>query len=233
MKRFTLCLLFVVSLNALYAQYNAFMIPDYGSIKKEIADTNSKYFYPKLLERYNSLDTTFTLNEFRRFYYGFVFQTNYQPYWTSPYQKELEKYYKTSRIDPKDYDAIIDLAAKSVKSFPFDIDNLYALSYLFHLKSDEATAKKYKTLAHLIFQTILSSGDGRTEESAFHVISVTHEYRVLQAFGYTSEQQSLIQGKSGACDYLELADNNEKVKGIYFNVEQLFKKNSEMFKNLN
>ena len=232
MKRSMLVLGLIICSSIIYAQFNAFMEPDYGKIKQEISNPESAYYFPKLMERYSALDTTLTIEEFRHFYYGYMFQPQYQSYWSSPYQKDLEKLYHKEHLDMNDYDEIIRLASKSVQAFPFDVDNIEALAFFFDKKGYKEMSRKYTALFLSVVRTILSSGDGKTEESAYHVNSVSHEYLLLRLFGYHAVQQSLIQGKNGACDYLALADNNDNVKGIYFNVNQLFNISSEAFKKL-
>jgi len=75
---------------------------------------------------------------------------------------------------------------------------------------------------------ILSSGDGRTEESAFHVISVSHEYDILQVLGFEFGGQQSLTTKD--CDYLAVKENEYDIKGFYFNVQMLLEKEKDLFK---
>ena len=230
MKHRLLLLLLIVSFYPLKAQINAYLIPNYDKIKTEIADSASSFYYPALIERLVEQDTTITLEEFRHLYFGYVFQPKYNPYWTSPDEKELIKYYRSEKIDPKDYDKIIKLATHAISEFPFDLRQLNYLSYIYHLKGEEENARKVSYQFRGILDSILSSGDGKTEETAYHVISVSHEYVFMNIFGFELTRQSLIDGKSGACDLLDLAKNENNIEHLYFNVDQLLKKNRELMK---
>src|ERR1700761_7300048 len=53
---------------------------DREQVKKLVADSAAPTYYPKLLARFNSFDTTLTAAEYRLLYYGFVFQLSYSPY---------------------------------------------------------------------------------------------------------------------------------------------------------
>ena len=202
-----------------FSQQNAFTPTDYEVIKKGIQDASSAFYYPDQLARLVLFDTTLTDEEYRYLYYGYIFQKEYKPYWVSPHEKELEKYYRSQHISPKDYDKIIQLATKSIEEYPFALRAMNFLVYIYHLKGNEDMAQKVASRLYGTVRAILSSGDGKTCETGFHVISVSHEYVLLNMFQFQLKSQSLV----GNCDYLELDENNEGVEGIYFNIETLFK----------
>ena len=66
MKKTILLLLAVVLLPVIgFAQKTETEKPDYSQIEKDIADPQSNFYYPKLLQRYKGYDTTMTLQEKR------------------------------------------------------------------------------------------------------------------------------------------------------------------------
>jgi hypothetical protein len=221
----TLSFLLIVYCNV-HSQQLRYQKPDYDLINKEIQDSSSKFYYPKLMSRLVVFDTTLSEAEYRYLYYGYIFQKEYQPYWTSPDEENLTKFYRSDKIKEKDYDLIIKLASHSVKEFPFDLRQMNFLGYVYHLKGDEEMAKKVAYRFHGIFGAILSTGDGETCETGYHVISVSHEYVMLNYFHSQMKQQAL----EGDCDYLELVKDERNIDGIYFNIKQLFEKNSENIK---
>jgi len=95
------------------------------------------------------------------------------------------------------------------------------LGYIYHLKGDTEMAKKISYRFNGILGAIFSTGDGNTCETGFHVISVSHEYVILNIFQFQIKQQAL----TGDCDYLELLKNDRNIDGIYFNIKKLFEKN--------
>jgi uncharacterized protein YegJ (DUF2314 family) len=137
------------------------------------------------------------------------------------------EFYRADDIKAKDYDKIISLAEETLTEFPFELRSMNFMAYVYHLKGNEAMAKKISFRVGKIFEAIMSTGDGRTCESSWHVISTTHEYVALNMFRLNSTSQALI-GQN--CDYLTLEKNEHNVEGLYFNIEQLFSKNAEKFK---
>jgi hypothetical protein len=208
------------------AQQLTYQKPDYDLIKKEIQDSSSTFYYPKLMSRLTQYDTTLSADDYRHLYYGYIFQNEYKPYWTSPDEEKLVKFYRSEKINEKDYDEIIRLASHSIEVFPFDLRQMNFLGYIYHLKGDDEMANKVWFRFQGSFGAIMTSGDGKTCESGYHVISVSHEYVILNMFQFQMKQQFL----TGDCDYLELVKDERNIEGIYFNIEKLFAKNMENFK---
>jgi uncharacterized protein with GYD domain len=67
-----------------------------------------------------------------------------------------------------------------------------------------------------LLSSITSSGDGRSPETAFRVVSVHEEYSLLQEIGAKVEKQSLVRG---GYDRLEISrKNGEKKYTLFFDV---------------
>lgn len=214
--------LFMFLFNA-YSQQLKFQKPDYELIKTEIQDTSSIYYYSKLMSRFMALDMTLNLSDFRHLYYGYIYQKEYQPYWKSQDEDKLLAFFQNENLNQKDYDEIIKIATHSIKEFPFDLRPMYLMAYIYHLKGDEEMNKKVSYRFQGLFQTIMSSGDGKSCETGFHVISVSHEYVILKMSQLQFKKQFLI----GDCDYLEVEKNERNIDGFYFNIKKLFEKNLE------
>jgi len=216
---FYLCLL--VTLSHVYSQELTFKAPDYKMIESVTKDSTTAYFYPKLMSRLLEYDSTLTLQDYRCLYFGYIYQKEYKPYWQSSQEKELLQYYQSSEIKEKDYAKIINLATQSINEFPFDLRQMNYLAYIYHLKGDNQMQKKVSRKFGCIMDAIMSSGDGKTCETAFHVISVGHEYVLLNLFQFEFKSQSL----TGNCDYMALKKDDRNIEGIYFNIAKLFEKN--------
>ncbi|OJV40557.1 MAG: hypothetical protein BGO29_14480 [Bacteroidales bacterium 36-12] len=52
------------------AQQLTYQKPDYDLIKKEIQDSSSTFYYPKLMSRLTQYDTTLSADDYRHLYYG-------------------------------------------------------------------------------------------------------------------------------------------------------------------
>lgn len=222
----TLCLAFIAN-----AQRREIIKPDYAAIKKATADKSSAYYYPPLLERYKKNDTTLSADEYRYLYYGWFYNKPKREIDES----ELESSKKLSAIMAKDAptreekrEALV-LATKYVENSPFDLRRLSNIYRLKTVLGDSAGARPYYLKVKQLINTIVHSGDGKTDETGFHIIDVSHEYFMLNVFGYEHTSQTLTEHP---CDYLALKSNEDNVEGIYFDVTQIFEGYNDMFKDV-
>ena len=216
----------ILSVNASFSQENSFKKPDYDLIKKNIEDKSSNYYYPKLLERMISNDTLLDNEDYRHLYLGYVFNPKYSSFFKSSTEEKLRKYYQSEKIDEKEYDEIIKLGEQSIKEFPFDLRQMNYLAYIYHLKGDEISAKNISNRFHKIILAIMSTGDGQKCETGLHVISVSHEYVILNLFKLQNISQSLVEN----CDYMAFEKGKYKVDGIYFSIEKILADEAKLFK---
>jgi len=224
----TLLLLAVLLLTAskIKAQEQPFKAPNYELIKKEIQDKASSFYYPKLMERLAVNDTLLNKEDYNHLYFGYVFDPKYNVFYKSPDEEKLSEYYRSEKLDEKDYDKIIKLAEHAITVYPFDLRPMNYLAYIYHLKGDEVNAKKVAIRFNNILGTILSSGNGLKCETGFHVISVSDEYVLLNMLKLKRESQSLV----GNCDYMSLEKGKYKMDGIYFNIEKILENEMKLFK---
>lgn len=226
MKKILIVILLTTIFSDIKSQEWTFQTPEYEKISLEIQDSSSIYYYPRLMSRLVAYDTTLTIVDYRHLYYGYIFQKEYQPYWKSPEEEKLVKFYRSKKISEKDYDKIIELASHSINEFPFDLRQMNFMGYIYHLKGDEEMSLKINRKFHGIFGAIMSTGDGKTCETGYHVISVSHEYVFLNLFQFTMTSQAL----TGDCDYLSLEKDRRNIEGVYFNIKKLMDINLESFK---
>jgi Domain of unknown function (DUF4919) len=226
MKKIILILTIIILKSAnTFSQEKSFKSLDYKLIKKNIEDKSSDYYYPKLLERMISNDSLLNNEDYRHLYFGYVFSPKYSSYFRSPDEEKLKKYYQSDKINEKDYDEIIKLAEHSISLFPFDLRQMNFLSYTYHLKGDEKSAKNMSNRFHKIIKAIMSSGNGEKCETGFHVISVSHEYVLLNLFQLQNNSQSLV----GNCDYIAFEKGKYKIDGMYFSIEKILENELKLF----
>ena len=167
--------------------------PDMEAIKKASNDPTSQYYYPRLLEMFMSNDTVMTNDDYRYFYYGTMFQEDYDPYRADPYEakhKELEPlYFKREHLTRTERAAIEDLARKSLENNPLDLRQLMYRVYVYEQNKKYNLAKIWKhKLDHLLL-TIAASGSGNTPEDAWVVIYPRHEFEFFNLSGGSVEKQ--------------------------------------------
>jgi|WetSurMetagenome_2_1015567.scaffolds.fasta_scaffold99523_2 hypothetical protein len=214
--------------NLVIAQEARFTAPDYKAIKKITTDKKSSGYYPLLMERFNNSDTGLTLMDFRNLYYGLLFTDKYTPYPTSKYIDSCNQFLRKDSLTQEEYRQLMKYETLFLEDSPFGIRNLNILAYCCAKTGDTVSANKNIFKMKRIIEAILSTGDGRTEETAFHVISVSHEYDILEVLGLEFGGKQTLTTKG--CDYLEVLENEHNIKGFYFNVQKMLEKERKLFK---
>jgi len=189
---------------------------DFDNIKALTQDSLSETYYPKLINRFMSYDTTLTEYEYKLLYYGNVFTDAYNPYATSDAENEfLELYNK------QEYTKAIPLGMKVLEENPINTTVLFKMLVIYNQLADEINEERFAMLYYGLLTQVYYSGDGKTCESAMVVIRVTDEYEIMAELQVNLEMQALV----GDCDLIEFdtksqkLENGEKpLKELYFNV---------------
>ncbi|MBR3950559.1 MAG: DUF4919 domain-containing protein [Bacteroidaceae bacterium] len=195
------------------------VLPDMEQIRAEVNNPQSRYYYPTLMAKYYSPDTTMTLEEYRYYYLGYTFQEDYNPYRKSEFAHQIDHLYKQGRkLSIAEYENLIKFAQQTLNDDPFDLRQINILIYALKgvNRYKEASVWQYR-LDHLI-DAIVSTGDGLTPETAWYVIYPTHEYIVLNCLGMKGVDYVFV---APGYDYIEIEENNRRIEGFYFNVERI------------
>lgn len=223
-----LILLMLFTTWRLHAQDGTTIIPpDYTKIQQLTADKSGAYYYPKLMKRYANNDTTLSVYELHLLYYGAFFndQDNIGQFTNLDINDSIKLIAKKDNVTDADKQQLIRLYLIKNKSNPFDLETLNVLYNLYEMTNSPLSGY-YRFKVTKLYDVILSTGDGRSTKSGFHVNSVPDEYSIVSALGFTSNgSQSLVD----MCDYLEVNKNEYDVPGIYFDVAQIFKGYEKMF----
>lgn len=89
--------------------------PDFARIERETMDPKSEFYYPKLIKIYNRNDTSMTQQQYRNLYLGYLFQEDYDPYRSSPYNAQSDSMLTLVRATKARMEAVNDSLAKLVK----------------------------------------------------------------------------------------------------------------------
>ncbi|MFT5823616.1 MAG: hypothetical protein ACI8ZM_004878 [Crocinitomix sp.] len=188
---------------------------DFDSIKAEISDSNSTYFYPSLVKRFQKQDTTLSNVEFNHLYYGNVFQENYYPYGSTDQQRLFAEAYKKNESFAKTE----ELGLAVLNENPVNLDVLLKMVFLYNREKDVGKATIFAKLYVSFLEVIYASGTGENCSAGFVVISVDDEYRITGDLGLTVVRQALV----GSCDHLIFSRKGQKrksrIKGLFFNVK--------------
>lgn len=121
----------------------------------------------------------------------------------------------------KDWTGIIATSAPWLDSCPIDMDvhfvRAVALKEVGRTEESELHVAWYKGLVG----SVLSSGDGRSPQSAWVVISVQEEYAILRGLRARAVSQELVEGR---IDKLDIERSNGQRATIYFDPKAHFQR---------
>lgn len=95
-------------------------------------------------------------------------------------------------------------------------------SIAYREQGDAEKAKLHRRWADGLLDSIKSGGDGKSAETAWHVISVSEEYAVMRSMSLRAVGQSLVNEKGHAYDVLKTIDPKNAEATFYFNIDKPF-----------
>jgi hypothetical protein len=93
-----------------------------------------------------------------------------------------------------------------------------AMVSLKHLGKQEEAARE-KLIVDKILQSILSSGDGKTADTAYFTVSTSEEYFVLRLLGLKPKSQSLVKNGAHSFDQMTVVGEDGKEASLWFNTD--------------
>lgn len=204
--------------------------PNYKQIKKQVESKSSEFYYPELLRRFQEADTTLTAEQLYYFYYGTATRPDYNPYRLSNYDG-LKEAMSGDEITEEGWMKAAQVVDEELESDPtnlrFHVYRQMVYSNLYGKESQEATDAHNQVI--MLFATITSSGNGKTPETAFHVISTTDEYGMMDMLGLSLKSQSLVERHGRSYDLMEFQENNYELESLYFDVTVCMEAMHKMF----
>lgn len=190
------------------------IIPDYDAIELAVENQNSPYFYPQLLEKYNSGDPNMSIQEKMHVYFGFVFHTNYNP------AKEQQSYLDFLNLlhkSEQNNTTVNELISAINITLDENPIHIMALNQKLHLLKRASMSEEYEiTLQKLnvIYDAIKVTGSGFMEDFPYHIIDPKHKFSFLPDIGFNFNGGQTIMGEIEAVAILTPNTEDEK---IYFN----------------
>jgi hypothetical protein len=120
----------------------------------------------------------------------------------------------TTAYQNGDTEKTISLGQKWLEKVPVDAEIYLMIAMCMKEKGDLRGYCQYIAPFYGLLQSITASGDGKSQETAFKVISVSEEYYLLHEIGAKVKQQSLV----GHCDKMEVERRGGKEYTFYFDV---------------
>lgn len=196
--------------------------PDLEEIRTSTLNPQSPYYFPKLMKKYESNDTTMTNEEYRHFYLGYMFQEDFDPYRVSPYAGVTDDLRMKATHTKEEIDTIRKYAQLALADNPFDLRQMSFLVHVLKEKRKDMSAKIWEYRLEHLLGAIKSTGTGDSVENAWYVIYPMHEYDMVQLLGYEATDAKFIEP---GYDYLTvIPDETNKTKrdksaeGFYFNI---------------
>lgn len=90
--------------------------PDFDKIARETRDPKSEFYFPKLMKIYNRNDTSMSHEQYRNLYLGYLFQEDYDPYRTSPYNVTADSILAIASVDKDRLVSATDSLNKLIKA---------------------------------------------------------------------------------------------------------------------
>lgn len=123
-------------------------------------------------------------------------------------------------LKEKQYKKVLEHAQSILEKNFVNIDAHFGCAVAYKELGEQDRYKFHQFVMYGLVDSILSSGDGKTPETAYHVISVDEEYAVLNTLGFKVVKQSLIESKGHSYDKMEVMHTKSKeIRVIYFNVD--------------
>ena len=224
MKRLFISLIMIVATLAASVTINAQTTttvgksPDMEKIRDFAKDSRK---YKKLMDRYENNDKSLTVDDYRQLYFGYIFQPEYSPYDKTDYSKSISTLYYKEHLNRLDCDSIIKYAELSLEEDPFDLQQMNYLIYAYQTKKKHNLAKHWQTRLNNIVNAILSTGTGDKAESAWHVISIPHEYALINFINpnYIVDHQEFVEPYYDYIILKKLTENSPT--GFYFNIQYM------------
>ncbi len=112
--------------------------------------------------------------------------------------------------------------AESILAVNFVHVDAHLLAGLCHGKlGNEAAMRRERETARGLIDSILQSGDGKSEASAFVVVEVAEEYSLLRVLGLRPSNQALIHAQGHSYDRFDTKANDTGQQAVvFFNVDR-------------
>ena len=192
--------------------FNSIKMKNLDKIIASTRDPQSKYYYSKLLKDFQDNFHEFGLDDYAMFYIGFTNDMAYLPY-------KSENLNLNELLQMENYDLIQELTENKLDTIPTDFPLYWWLSKVSERNSDYFYQLDNLLKYYGFSQAILATGDGASEESAFLITFIHHEYEIMYQLGMSVLEQTLLNNRDHSFDVLKGTNNYENEKSIYFNID--------------
>ncbi|MBQ9137971.1 MAG: DUF4919 domain-containing protein [Alistipes sp.] len=216
LKRFFALLCAVATLSVAMAE-----VPNNDKIFAAINDSNSPYYYPNLIMRYQAGEQL-TDQEYHYLYYGYAYQAAYRPLNDNPGMTKVQNIMARIAIDTPsvaDIDELIAAGTEAMEYDPFSPKLLNIMAYAYGTAGDSVREKIYADHLAAILRTIAASGTGAKEKEAMHILFFSHGVDFIAAKGWNQRKSRII---SREVEFIPFESPKNKLKGYYFDYSRMY-----------
>ncbi|GAB0154925.1 hypothetical protein CHRYSEOSP005_01850 [Chryseobacterium sp. Alg-005] len=183
---------------------------DFKSIEKNLTNAQSPYHYDKLIFKYKGYPKSLDSIEAQYLYYGRNFRKD-KISTSDDVFKSLAESFKA-----KNFEECIRQGKILYDKDPTNLDVLLILLRAYDDKKDASNFSHHLSQLRLLTDAIKSSGDGKSEKTAYQVNSVGDEYILLNMLNIGQDYtRGSKPAKDGMFDIWEKDNNTIYIKVLY------------------
>jgi len=183
---------------------------DLKMIGKDLKNQKSPYHYDKLIFKYKAYPKSLDTTEARHLYYGRNFRNDLVST-TDDAFKTLAEAFKNG-----DFDECIKQGKDMYEKDPTNLDVLLILLQAYDSKKDGNNFLYYLSQFRTLTDAMRSSGDGKSEKTAYLVNSVGDEYILLNILNLGKDyERGSKPAKDGMLDIWQKDNNSVYIKVLY------------------
>ncbi|MBQ2024293.1 MAG: DUF4919 domain-containing protein [Alistipes sp.] len=195
--------------------------PDNDKIFAAINDSNSPFYYPNLMMKYQAGEQL-TDEQYHYLYYGYAYQAAYRPLNDNPGMTKVQNIMARIAIDTPsvtDIDQLIAAGTEAMEYDPFSPKLLNIMAYAYGTAGDKVREKIYSDHLQAVLRIIAASGTGLKEKEAMHIIFFSHGVDFIAAKGWNQLKGKII---SREVEFIPFEAPKDKVKGYYFDYSRVY-----------
>ncbi len=184
----------------------------------DAAATTEATYYDQVLT--DILDETISTTEidydsFRRSYFENIRDFDYDMDQFTVYMAEFDAAYGADDID-----GALDALNKWIVVDFTDTDTHWALGNMYYEQGYIADAEFHWEIAQGLIDSILSTGDGESVDTAYKVLSPNDEFAVLNYYEYEVLDEDTVDDGYVVYDWVEVSTKEGDEKTVYFDVTE-------------
>lgn len=188
------------------------------------AMAQGKHSFEELLTKVKQFDRSV---DFQALRFSYAETPNYNPYSESMEMRSA----MLKALNEKEFQQALQSAQTILEKNYVDLDAHFACRIAYKELGDSDKASFHDFVLRGLLRSLMTSGDGKSPETAFQVISITEEYIVLDMLNLVTKDQKLVGLNTHQYDVMTAVHRETKeVLTVYFNVDIPFNWLNRQFK---